>query len=462
MLRKAVFILFSIFFTVFAVSAQNPPTTPPPTQPIEPPTQQQPTQPRQNPANPAQNPAQQPQITTPAQPQTPGVTPSGQIANPNTVIQQTPTQSVGTSGIAPAVLPDDPPPVAPDFQAPIRPLPSAERVGVDLMNQLPLTLEEAIERALQNNNNIDVSRNDVQIAEFNLRSSEGIYDPVIASENYFESATTPVASTIGGATNGSVTQTRYFGSAGLSGFSPFAGGLYSAQFNSSRTTTSNTNSTLNPQYPSALSFTYEQPLLRGRRFDINRRNIEIAKKNLSLTDAQFRQQAIEVIAAVEQSYWNLVFALRNLQVQIDAVKQARTQLESNQRLVSKGVLAPIDIVAANTQITTFEQNVYTAQEDVTRAENTLKTLMLADRTSAEWSRPITPISEVSLEPPQIGLEIALSEGLKNRPELAELDTNAEINKIDERYYSDLDKTADQCFRSIHIAGTRRCGNCPRD
>ena len=64
-----------------------------------------------------------------------------------------------------------------------------------------------------------------------------------------------------------------------------------------------------------------------------------------------------------------------------------TQLESNQRLVAKGVLAPIDIVAANTQITTFEQNVYTAQEDVTRAENTLKTLMLADRTSPELVAP---------------------------------------------------------------------------
>ena len=439
MLRKAVLILFSFFLTVFAVSAQTPQATPPPNQPTTQATPP-PTQPQQNPVqNPAQNPNRQPQVTQPAQPQTPGVTPSGQIPNPNTVIPQTPTQSVGNSGIAPAVLPDDPPPVAPDFQAPIRPLPSAERVGVDMMNQLPMTLEEAIEKALQNNNDIDTSRNDVQIAEFNLRGARGIYDPLLVSENYYESATTPVASTIGGATNGSVTQTRYFGSAGVSGFSPVAGGSYSADFNSSRTSTSNTNATLNPQFPSVLTLSYVQPLFRGLRFDINRRNIEIARKNLSLTDAQFRQRAIEVIAQVEQAYWNLFFALRNLQVQIDAVKQARTQLESNQRLVAQGVLAPIDVIAATTQITTFEQSVYTAQEDVTRAENNLKTLMLPDRTAAEWSRPITPVSEVSLEPPRIGLEIAVSEALKNRPELAELQTNAEINRIDERYYRDQTK-----------------------
>ncbi len=432
MLKKA-FILFSIFLTASAVSAQTPQATPPVSQP---PTQQPqipPTQP------PPQNPAQPPQVLQPAPPQTPGVTPSGQIANPNTVIQQTPNQNIGGAGIAPAILPDDPPPVAPNFEAPIRPLPSAERVGVDMMNQLPMTLDEAIERALLNNNDIDVSRNDVRIAEFNLRSARGIYDPVIAAESYFESATTPVASVIGGAQNGSVTQRRFFGNAGVSGFSPFAGGVYSADFNSSRTTTSNTNATLNPQFPTALTLSYIQPLFRGRRFDINRRNIEVARKNLSLTDAQFRERAIAVIAQVEQAYWNLVFSLRNLQVQIDAVRQARTQLESNQRLVAQGVLAPIDVIAATTQITTFEQSVYTAQEDVTRAENNLKTLMLADRTASEWSRPITPISEVSLEPPRVGLEIAVAEALKNRPELAELQTSAEINQIDERFYRDQTK-----------------------
>lgn len=444
---------FTIFLTAYAVTAQTTPQATPPvvTQP-NPTQQQQQTdvqQQNQQPINQQNQQNQQTQPTNPAQQNSPtqnpattppGVTPSGQIANPNTVIQQTPTQNIGTTNtVAPADLPDDPPPVAPNFEAQIRPLPSAERVGVDLANQLPMTLEEAIAMALENNNDIDTSKIEVQIAEFNLRAARGIYDPNLASETYYESATTPVASTIGGSTNGSLTQRRLFGSAGIAGFSPWQGGVYSVDFNSSRTTTSNTNATLNPQYPSALTFTYRQPIFRGRRFDNNRRQIEIAKKNLSLTDAQFRQRAIEVITQVEQAYWDLVFSLRNLQVQIDAVKQARTQLESNQRLVDKGVLAPIDVIAATTQITTFEQSVYTAQEDVTRAENNLKTLMLPDRTSTVWSRPITPVSEVSLEPPRIGLEFALVDALKNRPEIAQLETTAQINQIDQRYYRDQTK-----------------------
>ncbi len=363
--------------------------------------------------------------------------------------QPSPTPTPINSNVT---LPNDVPPVAPNFEAENRPLPSTERVGVDIADQLSLTLEEAIEMALQNNNDIDVSRIDVQIAEFNLRAARGVYDPLLSSENFYESATTPVASTIGGAVNGSVTQSRFFGSAGVSGFSPWQGGSYSVDFSSTRSTTSNTNATLNPQFPSALTFTYRQPIFRGRRIDNNRRTIEINRKNLGLTDAQFRQRAIEVIAQVEQAYWNLVFALRNLQVQIDAVKQARAQLESNQRQVDKGVLAPIDVVAATAQITTFEQGIYTAQEDVTRSENTLKTLMLPERSSTIWSRPITPVSPISLEPPRAALENAVADALKNRPEINQLETAADINKIDERFFRDLTKPQVDLFASYSAQG----------
>jgi outer membrane protein TolC len=403
---------------------------PRPTQPqVQPPSQQ--TAPGQ----------QQPQTATPAgtqNPQPQGTTPG---ANTTTGVQPPPGQNVGVSaGVAPAELPTEPPPVAPDFRAPLRPLPSAERVGVDVSDQMPLTLRDAIGLALSNNNDIDGSRINVQIAEFNLRAARGVYDPIFSSESYYEQRTTPTSSTLGGAgASGAVTQTDATGAARLGGFSPFAGGSYQLDFSSTRLTTTNQNVTLNPQFPTAFTLTYTQPLWRGLRFDNNRRQIEIAKKNLSLTDAQFRQRAIEVISQVEQAYWELVFALRNLQVQIDAVKQARTQVESNQRLVEKGVLAPIDIVAANTQVTTFEQNVYTAQEAVTRAENTLKTLMLPARTDALWSRPLTPVTPINLEAPRVPLEQAVNAAIRSRPELAQLQTNAEINQIDTRYFRDQTK-----------------------
>ncbi len=355
-------------------------------------------------------------------------------------------------------LSNDPMPVQPTVNVPVRPLPTTERVGVDQTNQLSLTLEDAIALALQNNNDIDNSKIDVQIAEYNLKAAQGVYDPVFSTESFYQRSTTPTSSSIGGAgASGAVKQSNLTTTLNAVGLSPYQGGSFRANFGSTRTTTSNQNATLNPQFPTTLALSYTQPLFRGRKIDISRRNIEVAKKNLSLTDAQFRQRVIEIIAQVQQAYWDLVFALRNQQVQIDAVKQARAQLESNQRLVNKGALAPIEIVAATNQVATFEQLAYTAQESVTRAENTLKTLLLKERTSEIWSRPLTPVSSIELDIPRVPLNEAVSQALKNRPEITQLQTNSEINQIDQRYYRDLTKPQVDLvgtYSGAGLAGTR--------
>ncbi|MGA9769822.1 MAG: TolC family protein [Blastocatellia bacterium] len=443
---------------------------PPPQQPKSPPpgqqNQPQPNQPQQQQQQQQQPPGQPPQQppppgqTGPQQPVPPGQPPQTQAptqqqqqqlqqqqpANPN--IQGQPQQGaqpgaqqrVGDAGaIIPPQLPTAPPPVAPNYQAPVRPLPSAERVGVDVANQAALSLNEAIALALSNNNDINASRIDVEMSQFDLKAARGVFDPVLSSESYYERRVTPISSIIGGGANGKTTSVDATGNARLSGFSPFFGGNYQVDFTSSRTTTDNLFASLNPQFPSALTFTYTQPLFRGLRIDDNRRRIQIAKKNVSLTDAQFRQRAIETITRVQQAYWDLTFALRNLQVQIDAVKQARTQVESNRRQVEQGVLAPIDVVAADTQVTTFEQNVYVAQESVTRAENNLKSLMLANRVDPLWSRAILPVTPVTLEPPRVPIDQALTSALANRPELDQVKVSREINQINTRFYNDQTK-----------------------
>jgi len=372
---------------------------------------------------------------TPAPPQAPAPQSS---TTPATTA--TPGQDVGAAGgAAPAQLPPAPPPIEPNFEAPPRPLPSAERVGVDLGEQTPLSLNEAVRLALENSNDIELSRDDVRVAEFDLRAARGVYDPVFSTESFFGRSVTPAASALAGGADGSLRQNTFTGGLRFGGYAPRFGGSYQLDFTSSRLTTNNQFVSLNPQFATSLTLTYTQPLWRGLRIDDNRRRIEVASKNLALTDAQFRQRTIEVITQVEQAYWDLAFALRNLQVQLDAVRQARTQVESNRRQVREGVLAPIDIVAAETQVTDFEQNVYGAQEAVTRAENNLKSLVARDRTSPLWSRPLVPTTPVALDPPRVALPEAVGAALRNRPELAQLETSAEINEINTRYFRDQTK-----------------------
>jgi len=331
------------------------------------------------------------------------------------------------------------PSVSTDYRAnPNKPLPSLNRIGVDTAEQKPLALGEAIIMALQNNKDIEVARDNVKIAEYDLLTVRGAYDPKFSAQSYYEKIKTPAASFLSGAT-GAVENADFTATSRLEGLTPKGGGNYRLDFSAVRATTNNTFTALNPQYPTALTFNFTQPLMRGFRIDWPRRQIEVAKKTLSLTDAQFRQRAIEVITNVQRSYWDLVFALRNLQIQRNSVQDARTQLEHNRRLVAEGQLAPIDIVAAETQLANFEQAEFTALEDVTRAENNLKNLVAEDQRSPLWNVSVVPTDDVDLTPPQIALSDAMKAATENRQELKQSDLAREINLLDQKLYRDQTK-----------------------
>jgi outer membrane protein TolC len=363
-----------------------------------------------------------------------------------------------TAGEKANPLPADPPAVAPNYEARARELPSVERVGVDVGEPLALTLEEAVRLALENNNDIEATRLDVTTAEHELNAARGAYDVRLTSESYFEHAETPVASFLAGGTGGAVNTNEVSSRFGFEGLSKRAGGSYKFELTSRRLSSNNVFNDVNPAVSNGFSFSYTQPLLRGRKTDDTRRRVEIAKKNLSLTDAQFRRRATEVITNVEQAYWELAYALRNLQIQIDAVRQARAQAESDRRQVEKGVIAPVDLLESETQVKNFEQGVYAAQEVVERTENALKKMLAPDRRAAVWSKALLPVTPVNLEAPRVALEDAVRSALGNRLELAELETSKEINEIDRRFYRDqtrprVDLTAS--YSSNALAGSLR-------
>lgn len=116
------------------------------------------------------------------------------------------------------------PPVAPDFRAPQKPLPELSRVGVDMNQQRPLTLREALSLALENNKDIEVARENVRIAEFDLLGAQGVYDPRLSTTAFYERAENPISSFLSGGQNGSTIQSDYTGTARLEGQSPILGG----------------------------------------------------------------------------------------------------------------------------------------------------------------------------------------------------------------------------------------------
>ena len=343
------------------------------------------------------------------------------------------------------------PSVAVDFRADTRrPMPSLNRIGVDPADQQPLTLRDAITLALKNNKDIEIARDTVKMAEFDLLTARGSYDPRFSAQSYFEKIKTPATNVLSGAAK--VITDDLTATARLEGLAPRGGGSYHVDFSSIRATSNSTFNVLNPSYPTALTFSYIQPLVRGLRFDLPRRQIEVARKNLSLTDAQFRQRAIEVITSVQRSYWDLVFALRNLQIQRDSLSDSRQQLEHNKRMVAEGTLAPIDEVAAENQVATFEQAEFAALEDVNRAENNLKNMIAENQEAKIWSLSLIPTDQADLTLPQVSLPDAMNAAKQNRQELKQSDLAREINLLDQKLYRDLSKPEIDLVGSYGVVG----------
>ncbi len=360
-----------------------------------------------------------------------------------------------TQNVQPENL-QDVPRIASQFQSDDKTLPDLGLVGVDMMQQQPLSLKEAITLALENNKDIEVSRQNVRIAEFDLRAANGFYDPKFTGQTFYERATVPNVSVFSNVNK--INTSSIGGNAGFQGYIKKYGTIFSATANNQQLSSSNPLSVLSPQYNSSLVFSVTQPLFRGRGFDQPRRTIEIAKRNLSLTDTQFRQKSIDIITDVQRVYWDLTYTLRNLQVQRDSVKDAKDQLAHNQRLVEEGQLAPIDIIAAETQVANFEQNVYTALEEVNRAENTLKNLIAENQTAPIWNASIVPTDSVDLDVPNTTLPEALDLALQNRPEIEINNVQKDINEIDRRFYKEQAKPQVDLIASYTTSGIAGTAN----
>lgn len=320
---------------------------------------------------------------------------------------------------------------------PATPLQVPARVGI--AGEASMSLPEVIRKVLENDRDLVVARIATQEASFNVTGAKGYYDPIIGLNTYRLRSVIPTASLIGGAADGKITQKELYADPQISGSSPWLGGTYKLDFASSRQSTDSTFTTLNPQFPTALNLNLTQPLWGGLRFDENRYRIQVARKNVVLSDQDLKQRLIQVVTQAIQDYWELDFAYRNLTVQIEAVRLAEQQDSSNRRQVRQGILAPVDVIQTQTQIDTFQQNVFTAQEALTRAENTLKSLMLPDPNHPLWGSALIPTTVLEGETELPRVEDAIQEAIKSRPEIEESNINIDLNALNSRLYREQAK-----------------------
>ena len=276
---------------------------------------------------------------------------------------------------------------------------------------LNLSLDEAVKRALEKNLDIAVERFNPEASGLSVKSARSVYDPLFTSAVDQTSAANPSANTFQ-ATSTDTTRFNF----GVAQYMP-TGASLNLGFTNTRSDSNEPFATFNPRYLSSLSLGLTQPLLRDFRIDANRYQIRVAKRNQEISDIQFRQTVINTLASVKQLYYDLIFAIDNLEAQKKSLTLGRKLLDENQIKVRVGTMAPLDVVAAESEVASREEGAITAEAALADAEDALRRAIFDGSDPEMWALRIVPSDRPSAEQVPVDVEAAMKKALEGRTDV---------------------------------------------
>ncbi len=338
------------------------------------------------------------------------------------------------------------PSIAPGYAAPRASQSPAALIGVTAQPFVGISLQDAIAMALLRNPNLAVSASNYRIAQYNVVQVRGAYDlqlhlepssnfSVNPPENFLAAGPGdlghyPNASPTTGP--GNIIQHQSGFAYGLNG-ETVNGTTYDAQIQQSRTYNNTVFDAFNPYYLATLNVAVTQPLLKNAGMNATKRQLKLALINADSGTAQTLIDASTAIARVEDVYWNLVGAWRDVAIREEALRQATAQQRSNVRLARRGAAAPIDAVASETQVATFENDVVVALQSVAQLQNELKTVVTANASDPLWNANLVPSTSVQQPPTADDLATVVAKARRNRPEVRQADARRRQADIDVVY-----------------------------
>jgi len=196
-----------------------------------------------------------------------------------------------------------------------------------------------------------------------------------------------------------------------------------------------------------IGVTLDQPLLNNFWIDQTRLNIRVSKNRLQYSEQGLRLQVITSVTAVENAYYELIYAKEYVQVQQEALALAQTQLDQDRQRVQIGTLAQLDVQQDEAQVATSKANLIAAQYTLVTDQNTLKNL-LTDQYANWHDTDIQPTETITNAPLQLfNLQDSWSKGMTQRPDLLQYRLNVEQQGIQLKYLYN------QIFPSLDLIGT---------
>jgi HAE1 family hydrophobic/amphiphilic exporter-1 len=307
----------------------------------------------------------------------------------------------------------------------------------------PLSLQDCFTEALKHNFDVQVEQLNPEISLYNLRSAYGGYDPIfsLSGEHRYNNSGSVFQN--GQQVVGSEYNEQLY-SSGLSGGTPW-GMTYDLGGNVSRTTGINslTNGISSGQV-GALTLT--QPLLKNFWIDDTRLTIRLNKNRLKFSEQGLREQIITTVTAVENAYYELIFARENVNVEQEALVLAQTQLDQDKQRVEVGSLAPLDVQQDQAQVAQSQANLIAAQNTLSVDQNALKNLLTDDYTA--WHGvEIQPTATLTAQQQLFDVQDSWNKGMTERPDLLQARLNVEEQGIQLKFYRN------QLFPEVDLIGS---------
>jgi outer membrane protein TolC len=307
-----------------------------------------------------------------------------------------------------------------------------------------LSLRETIDMALENNLDIVVSRLNTQIQGENIGAARGALKPfLLADLNNLDSRTPANNQLVGAAAlrqKVNVYNITWMQELSL-------GTNYNITFENRRLSTNSAFSSFNPLFDAAVSAQIAQPLLRNLGLNPNKQRIVVAQNGERFARFQFESRVMDVVRDVEIAYWDLVQAIRGLEVAEKSLELAQDLRRNNRIQVEVGTMAPIDVLQADAEVAAREESVILTIQAIQNTEDLLKRLINDPSSEKFWQTTVIPVDQPSDAEVEIDVDASVQTALQRRPELDQSRTELDTRGYNVRY------TRNQLRPQVDIVGS---------
>jgi len=185
---------------------------------------------------------------------------------------------------------------------------------------------------------------------------------------------------------------------------------------------------INPQYTSNFIFEMRQPMLRGFGIDYNRSFIMLAKNDRRIGDQTFRRQVRDTLRQVEEFYWRLVFARRDVVISARLLGEYETIYDY---LVARQAfdITPVQIAATRANLEQSKAEFVRRRAAVFDAEDRLSAAMNSQDVDLADDIELIPDDVPQLHRFEVDRLAEVQTALDNRQEIKEQEIRVDNAKI---------------------------------